>query len=83
MGKTTILNLPKEPQIWFIASDWHSRHLHIPSFNIMLKHSMLLPKKQRNLIIDGDFFEFSEFMPKDPMFQYYKDKKDGVHGSYA
>lgn len=78
MGTTTILKLPKEPQMWFVASDWHSRHLHINSFEILLKHANLLPKKQRNLIIGGDFFDFAEFMPKNPLFQQWKDRKDGI-----
>lgn len=78
MGITTTLKLPKEPQMWFVASDWHGHHLHIPSFNLLLKHSNLLPKKQRNLIIGGDFFDFVEFMPKDAGFQQWKDRKDGV-----
>jgi predicted phosphodiesterase len=78
MGSITTINLPKEPQMWFIASDWHSHHLHINSFNIMLKHSLLLPKNQRNLIIGGDFFDFAEFMTKSAGFQQWKDRKDGV-----
>jgi predicted phosphodiesterase len=78
MGITHVLKTPKEPQMWFFISDLHSHHLHQQTFNILLKHSKLLPKEQRNLIIGGDFFDFAEFMPKNPEFQHWKDRKDGV-----
>ena len=78
MGQTHVLKTPKEPQMWFFISDLHSRHLHLPTFNILLKHSQLLPKKQRNLIIGGDFLDLAEFMPKNPEFQHWKDRKDGI-----
>lgn len=78
MGITTELKLPKQPQMWFCASDWHSHHLHTKCFEILIKHALLLPKQQRNLIINGDFFDFAEFMPKSPLFQQWKDRKDGI-----
>lgn len=79
MGITHVLKTPKEhAQMWFFISDLHSHHLDPKSFNILLKHSQLLPKKQRNLIIGGDFLDMAYFMPKDPGFQYWKDRKDGI-----
>lgn len=78
MGITHVVKTPKKNQMWFIASDLHSHHLHDNSFKLLLKHSGLLPKKQRNLILCGDFLDMQYFMPKDPGFQQWKDRKDGV-----
>lgn len=78
MGATHILKTPKENQTWFIASDWHSFNLHLPSFKILCEFANLLPKKQRNLIINGDFLDIPYMMPKNPDFQTWKDRKDGV-----
>ena len=78
MGATHILKTPKENQTWFIASDWHSFNLHLPSFKILCAFANLLPKKQRNLIINGDFLDIPYMMPKNPDFQTWKDRKDGV-----
>lgn len=78
MGKVTTIALPKEPQMWFVASDWHSYHLHMPSFEILIKHANMLPKKQRNLIINGDFIDQPYFMAKNPDFQTWVSRKDGI-----
>lgn len=79
MGKVHEMKTPKNgPQVWFIAGDWHGKHIHSPSLEILFKHSSLLPKEQRNLIINGDFIDASYFMPKNPLFQNWKDRKDGI-----
>lgn len=78
MGKTTVIPTPKEPQMWFIAGDWHYDQLHLPSFDILIQHALSLPKEQRNLIINGDFVDFALFMPKNPDFQTWVGRKDGV-----
>lgn len=78
MGQTHVIKTPKENQNWFIASDWHSFNLHLPSFSILCQFANLLPKKQRNLIIAGDFLDIPYMMPKNPDFQTWKDRKDGV-----
>jgi hypothetical protein len=64
--------------MWFIAGDWHYDQLHIPSFNILIKHALSVPKEHRNLIINGDFVDFSFLMPKNPDFQTWANRKDGV-----
>jgi predicted phosphodiesterase len=79
MGIVHVLKTPKEiPQLWFIASDWHSNHLHLPSFSILIKHALLLPEKDRNLIINGDYLDTSYLMPKNSEFQQWCNRKDGV-----
>lgn len=78
MGMVHVMNTPKQNQFWFIAGDWHGRHIHEPSFNILISHALLLPKEQRNLIINGDFIDTAYFMPKNPEFQMYVGRKDGV-----
>lgn len=78
MGITHVLNTPKEPQMWFFISDLHSHHLHLPTFEILLKHSQLLKKSQRNLIIGGDFLDTAYLMPKNPEFQEWVNRKNGV-----
>lgn len=73
------LRTPKEsPQNWFVASDWHSFHLNPACFSILIKHAMLFPKAQRNLIINGDFLDLSFLMPKNPLFKEWVNRKDGV-----
>lgn len=73
------LKTPKEnPQLWFVASDWHSFHLHLPSFNILIKHALSVPVEHRNLIINGDFLDTAYFMPKNSEFQQWASRKDGV-----
>lgn len=79
MGMVQTLKTPKtDPQLWFIASDWHGKHLHKSSYNILINHALSLPIEHRNLIINGDFIDTAYFMPKNSDFQQYKDRKDGV-----
>lgn len=81
MGQVHSLKTLNEPQITFIAGDWHSFNLHLPSFNILLKHAKSLsPKHQKNmmLVINGDFIDTPYLMPKSPGFQQWKDRKDGI-----
>lgn len=78
MGKVHYLKNPKNPQIWFCASDWHLDHLHIESFNILCKHAKSLEPWHRNLIINGDFNDFSFLMPKNEGFKKWIDRKDGI-----
>jgi predicted phosphodiesterase len=79
MGMTETLKTPKkDPQLWFVASDWHSFNLHQPSFNILINHANTLPKSQRNLIINGDFLDTPYLMPKSSDFKMWRDRKDGV-----
>lgn len=78
MGKAHKLALSKRTKNWFIAGDWHAEHLHIPSFNILCKMAQSLPSSDRNLIINGDFFDAPYFMPKNSDFKNWVDRKDGV-----
>lgn len=78
MGLIHTIKSPKENQTWLVASDWHSYDLHLPSFNILIKYALTLPEHQRNLILDGDFFDFAFFMPKNVNYKKWIDRKDGV-----
>lgn len=79
MGKTYTVKLPTDRiTTFFIAGDWHSDHLHRPSLDIMLKHAQLFPKHERNLIINGDFFDAEYMMPKNEMFKKWIERKDGI-----
>lgn len=78
MGQVHVLKLPRENQNWFVAGDWHSFNINLDSFNILLKHARLLPEKHRNLIINGDFIDAPYMMPKNPDFQTWCNRKEGV-----
>lgn len=77
MGAIHKVNLPKNPQLWFVASDWHSFHLHLASYEILIKHALSLPFKP-SLVINGDFFDFAFLMPKNPFYKMWIDRKDGI-----
>lgn len=72
------LKSPKEPQMWFVASDWHYTGLHLPTFNVLIKHALSVPLEHRNLIINGDFLDLAFLMPKKSEFQQWVNRKDGV-----
>ena len=64
--KITRLKLPVNNEIhnYFIAGDWHTRAVHNPSLNIMLKHAERIPRASRALIINGDFIDAPHLMKK-------------------
>jgi predicted phosphodiesterase len=78
MGQTTVVPTPKEPQMWFIAGDWHYDQLSPACFEILIKHALSVPEKHRNLIINGDFLDLALFMPKNSDFQIWCNRKDGI-----
>lgn len=57
--KITTISPPKKGKLdhYFLAGDWHTEKLDIPTFNILLSHAKLLPKSHRNLVIMGDFLD--------------------------
>lgn len=67
MDRTTTLDLPRKGEYiqYFIASDWHTDALHIPTYEILKQHAKLLPKKNRHLIIGGDFLDCLHLMMDD------------------
>lgn len=80
MSKITRLKnpAPGKIKIFIVASDWHDDHLHEPTFKILIKFAKLLPKNQRNLIINGDFIDYEEFMPNNPNFRKWIKRTDGI-----
>lgn len=78
MGKVVEVKLSKNNQMWFVAGDWHSFNLDIPTFNILVEHAFLVAPEHRNLIINGDFIDTPYFMPKNTGFAQWKDRVDGI-----
>lgn len=63
---------------YFIAGDWHSETMHLPSFEIMIKMARKMAKKNRRLIINGDFLDAPHLMARNPQFKKWKGREDGM-----
>ena len=75
MGKVHEISLPKRGiDIYDVIGDLHAKFLHRPSFNILIEHALLLPKKKRKLIINGDLCDISYGMKKNEDYQFWKKK---------
>ena len=63
MSNSIRLPLPRnkrETHTWFIGGDWHDIHCDLAAVDILLQRAKALPKKERRLIINGDFLDFPE-----------------------
>lgn len=80
MAGITRLDLPKPGKIkvFHIASDFHSEHYCKASYSLLLKHAKLLPRKERRLIIAGDFMDLAEFMERCKHFKKWITRTDCV-----
>lgn len=67
-----------EISTYFIAGDWHTDAMHIPSFNIMLKMAKKLKKEKRKLIINGDFLDAPHLMARNPLYKKWDKRGDGM-----
>lgn len=78
--KVTKLNIPKKGDIhhYFIASDWHSDTLNIPTYKVLKQHSLLFPKGQRRLIINGDFLDCPHLMHRSDAYKNWIDRAKGI-----
>ncbi len=76
--KINTIELVHDIQEYYIAGDWHSTHLHIPTFEILCAMALKQPKKNRRLIINGDFIDNAAFMPKSPDFKKWIKRTDGI-----
>jgi len=78
--KVNRIKLPPKGQIdtYFLASDWHSFYLHKPSFKILCKAALKIPKKHRKLIIDGDFLDAEHLMGKKDDFKRWIKAASGI-----
>ena len=78
--KVVKIPTPKKGAIdsYFIAGDWHSHHIHDPSYKILKKASLRIPKKQRRLIINGDFLDCEHLMKKSENFKGRIKRSEGV-----
>lgn len=77
MSKTFKLDTPiSGVEKWYVAGDWHSFHLHKPSFNILTDHALgtTKSKSDRRLIINGDFLDIVYGMTKNEGFAFWKSK---------
>lgn len=79
MGITRIA-LPKKGEVhsYFIAGDWHSYHLHKATYKILIKAALKLPKKQRRLVINGDFLDAVHLMKKGEGFKKWIKRPEGL-----
>jgi len=78
--KITYVKPPRKGEIstYFIAGDWHSEHMSLPTFDIMLQVAKKLPKSKRKLIINGDFMDCPHLMPRSPMYKKWIKRSDGI-----
>lgn len=75
--KIHTLALPKTGvEKWYIGGDWHSEHLHKPSYRILIDHALLTTKNklERRLIINGDFLDIPYGMAKNEDYKFWKSK---------
>lgn len=63
---------------YFIAGDWHTEAIHWASFEIMCKMARKKPKKERRLIINGDFLDAPHLMARSPQFKKWIKRSDGI-----
>lgn len=79
MGKTFSLDLPTDGvRIKVIFSDVHSLYSHRPALNILKKVIQQFPKKQTDIIINGDLADVEYFMARGELYQLWISRKDGV-----
>lgn len=78
--KVNRLDLPKRGMIdsYFIANDWHSYYLHGPSYRILCKAAKKIPKKQRKLILNGDFLDCEHLMKRGEGFKRWIKSASGI-----
>jgi len=60
------LSLPRRGKHdhYFVASDWHTDALHLPTWEILKDHAQDIPKRHRKLVINGDFLDCLHLMGK-------------------
>jgi predicted phosphodiesterase len=79
MGKIFKLDLPvKGIRTKIIFSDVHSLYSHRPALKIVKKVIQQFPKKQTDLIINGDLADVDYFMARNEQYQTWIARKDGV-----
>ena len=78
MEKILTMKLPlsnSEIHSYFVISDLHSHHLHLPTFNILLNHAKRY--EECGLILNGDLFDLVFMMKKNPNYQKWIKRADG------
>jgi predicted phosphodiesterase len=80
MSKVLSLKLPRKDEIhsYIVASDWHDIHLNSSAYDILKRFALRIPKKQRRLIILGDFVDLPEFMPRNKDFKRHVKSAMGI-----
>lgn len=65
-SRITKIKTPAKGKVdhYFVASDWHTDALHLPTWNILRAHASSVPKARRKLIINGDFLDCVHLMGK-------------------
>lgn len=75
LGQVYQLERPHEKSI-IVAGDFHSRHLHLPTFKAMIKYSKALDDPW--IILNGDVLDFAFFMPKNDGYKKWIKREDGI-----
>lgn len=80
MDKVVRVPTPRKGKvdIYDVASDWHDRHSDPASIDILIQFAQLRQRKDRKLIIPGDFLDLAEFMPRSPLYKQWIKRSDGV-----
>lgn len=78
MGKTWCIDPPKKGfDTYFICSDVHTDHIHLPTFKIMLEMSKKY-KSKPNLIINGDLLDVDWLFKKNEQYLDYRKRANGI-----
>jgi len=78
MGKTYYIEPPsKGTATYFICSDVHTKHIHIPTFKIMLEMAKDC-KKKPNLIVNGDLLDVDWLFKKNEAYNEFKKRQNGI-----
>ena len=68
--------LPKEgSHTFFVAGDFHSKHLNIPTFTKLIQVAQTVPKESRSLIINGDIYDLWYAFAKNEQYKHWKNLK--------
>jgi len=78
--KISELKLPVKGKVdtYFIAGDWHSEAMSLPCLKIMLSMASSLKKKDRKLVINGDFLDAPHLMPRNSEYKKHIKRAEGI-----
>jgi len=80
MSKVLRMKLPEHPDeihTYFVVSDLHAQFIHLPTLNILHRHRKIILNDNVGLIINGDLFDLSFMMSKNPQYKKWIKRSDG------